>query len=73
MMAHKGFPAAGHAPTLFASFLYFDVSFMTWVSLGPLGVAVAAQLHLSPAQNGLMVAAPVLAGTALRVLLGMRA
>ena len=36
---HKGFLKAGHLPTLFASFLYFDLSFMAWVLLGPLGVA----------------------------------
>lgn len=70
-MAAKSFLKAGHAPTLFASFLYFDVSFMTWVLLGPFGVAIAAQLHLSPAQKGLMVAVPVLAGAALRVVLGL--
>ena len=70
-MATKGFLKAGHAPTPFASFLYFDLSFMTWVLLGPLGVAVSRSLHLSPAQRGLMVAVPVLAGAALRVVLGL--
>ena len=35
---------AGHAPTLFASFLYFDLSFMVWYVLGPLGVQIAADL-----------------------------
>jgi NNP family nitrate/nitrite transporter-like MFS transporter len=68
---HKGFLTAGHLPTLFASFLYFDLSFMVWVLLGPLGVAVSKDLHLSPADKGLMVATPVLAGAALRVLLGV--
>ncbi len=68
---HKGFLKAGHLPTLFASFLYFDLSFMVWVLLGPLGVAVSKDLHLSPADKGLMVATPVLAGAALRVVLGV--
>jgi MFS transporter, NNP family, nitrate/nitrite transporter len=68
---HKGFLKAGHLPTLFASFLYFDLSFMAWVLLGPLGVAVSKDLHLSPAGKGLMVATPVLAGAALRVVLGL--
>lgn len=68
---HKGFLKAGHLPTLFAAFLYFDFSFMVWVLLGPLGVAIAAQLHLDPGQKGLMVALPVLAGAALRVALGL--
>jgi NNP family nitrate/nitrite transporter-like MFS transporter len=66
-----GFWKAGHKPTLFAAFFYFDLSFMVWVMLGPLGVAVATDLHLSPAQKGLMVATPVLAGALLRVVNGM--
>jgi NNP family nitrate/nitrite transporter-like MFS transporter len=66
-----GFWKAGHRPTLFAAFFYFDISFMVWVLLGPLGVAVAADLGLSPAQKGLMVATPVLAGALLRVVNGM--
>ena len=68
---HKGFLKAGHLPTLFASFLYFDLSFMVWVLLGPLGVAIAKTLHLDAGHKGLMVAIPVLAGAALRVVLGL--
>src|ERR1700712_5119180 len=68
---HKGFLKAGHLPTLFASFLYFDFSFMVWVLLGPLGVAIAKDLHLSPAQKGLMVAVPLLAGAFLRLVNGV--
>src|SRR3978361_987491 len=68
---HKSFLKAGHVPTLFASFLYFDLSFMVWVLLGPLGVAIAKTLNLDPAHKGLMVATPVLAGAALRVVLGL--
>jgi NNP family nitrate/nitrite transporter-like MFS transporter len=30
------FKKAGHWPTLLAAFLYFDISFMAWVALGPL-------------------------------------
>ncbi len=67
----KSFLKAGHLPTLFAAFLYFDLSFMVWVLLGPLGVAIAHDLHLDPAQKGLMVATPVLAGAFLRVVLGV--
>ena len=62
---------AGHPPTLFAAFLYFDVSFMVWVLLGPLGVQIAQTLEISPAEKGLMVATPVLAGAFLRVVLGL--
>jgi NNP family nitrate/nitrite transporter-like MFS transporter len=67
----SGFWKAGHRPTLFAAFFYFDLSFMVWVLLGPLGVAIAADLGLSPAQKGLMVALPVLAGAVLRVVNGI--
>ncbi|MBP2231206.1 NNP family nitrate/nitrite transporter-like MFS transporter [Azospirillum agricola] len=66
-----GFLKAGHLPTLFAAFLYFDLSFMVWVILGPLGVQVAQDLGLSPAQKGLMVATPVLAGALLRMVNGV--
>ena len=37
-MDKKSFLQAGHTPTLLAAFLYFDLAFMVWVILGPLGV-----------------------------------
>ncbi|MFJ5297824.1 nitrate/nitrite transporter [Pseudomonas sp. NPDC088368] len=64
---------AGHKPTLFAAFLYFDLSFMVWYLLGPLAVQIAADLHLTTQQRGLMVATPILAGAILRFLMGMLA
>lgn len=67
----RGFLKAGHTPTLFSAFLYFDLSFMVWVLLGPLGVAIARDLHLDAAHKGLMVAVPVRAGAGLRVVLGL--
>jgi MFS transporter, NNP family, nitrate/nitrite transporter len=70
-MPSRAFLKAGHTPTLFASFLYFDLSFMVWVMLGPLGVAIAKDLGLDAAQKGLMVAVPVLSGAFLRVLAGI--
>ncbi|TCS10041.1 nitrate/nitrite transporter [Caulobacter sp. BK020] len=70
-MISRDFLKAGHAPTLFAAFLYFDLSFMVWVILGPLGVAIAKDFHLDPAQKGLMVAVPVLAGAVLRLVNGV--
>jgi MFS transporter, NNP family, nitrate/nitrite transporter len=36
----KGFLSVGHLPTFFASFLYFDTSFIVWVMLGPMGVQI---------------------------------
>ncbi|MCB1966984.1 MAG: NarK/NasA family nitrate transporter, partial [Candidatus Accumulibacter sp.] len=62
---------AGHRPTLIASFLYFDLAFMVWVMLGPLGVQIASDLGLTHAQKGMMVATPVLAGALLRIVMGL--
>ena len=67
----KAFWKAGHPPTLLAAFLYFDVSFMVWVMLGPLGVQIAHSLHLDAAQKGMMVATPILAGAVLRIVMGL--
>lgn len=70
-MSLRGFLKSGHTPTLFPAFLYFDVSFMVWVLLGPLGVAISKSLHLDAAQKGLMVATPLLAGAVLRIVFGV--
>lgn len=66
-----GFLSAGHLPTLFAAFFYFDMSFMVWVLLGPLGVQISQDLALSPAEKGFMVAVPVLSGALLRIVAGI--
>jgi NNP family nitrate/nitrite transporter-like MFS transporter len=66
-----GFWTAGHRPTLIAAFLYFDLAFMVWVLLGPLGPDIAKALSLTPAEKGLMVATPTLAGAILRVVNGL--
>ena len=70
-MDHKSFLKSGHTPTLLASFLYFDLAFMVWVLLGPLGVQISQDLGLTHAQKGLMVATPVLAGALLRIVMGV--
>ncbi|HTJ96011.1 MAG TPA: nitrate/nitrite transporter [Rhodocyclaceae bacterium] len=70
-MNKKSFLEVGHAPTLLAAFLYFDLAFMVWVILGPLGVQISADLGLTHAQKGFMVATPVLAGALLRFVMGM--
>ena len=70
-MDRKSFLKAGHTPTLLAAFLYFDLAFMVWVILGPLGVQIATDLGLSHTQKGLMVATPVLAGALLRIVMGV--
>ena len=70
-MDKKSFLQAGYTPTLIAAFLYFDLAFMVWVILGPLAVGIAADLGLSHAQKGLIVATPVLAGAILRMIMGV--
>ena len=70
-MLSRSFLKSGHTPTLLSAFLYFDLSFMVWVMLGPLGVAIAKSFHLNPAQKGFMVAVPVLAGALLRLVAGV--
>jgi MFS transporter, NNP family, nitrate/nitrite transporter len=70
-MLDKSFLKAGHPPTLLAAFFYFDMSFMVWVMLGPLGVQIANDLNLDAAKKGLMVAVPLLSGALLRVVNGI--
>ena len=61
----------GHAPSLVAALLHFDVSFMAWVLLGALGAYIGDDLGLSASAKGLMVAVPLLSAAFFRVLLGL--
>ena len=78
------FRRAGHWPSLLCAFLYFDVSFMIWVLLGPLAPAIAAELLPRPADmdldvylrqtaaaKGMRVSIPLLGGSILRLVLGV--
>jgi NNP family nitrate/nitrite transporter-like MFS transporter len=67
----KEFKQAGHWPTLLASFLYFDFSFMAWVTLGPLVVYITKELNIPVGEKFTLVAIPVLAGALLRVPMGI--
>lgn len=67
------FKKAGHWPTLLAAFLYFDISFMAWVALGPLIVYIAHDMNLAVNEKFTLVAIPVLAGALLRVPMGILA
>ena len=67
----KPFWQSGHRPTLIAAFLYFDVAFMVWVLLGPLAPIISQELGLDPAQKGMMVAVPTLAGAVIRLVNGL--
>ena len=62
---------AGHTPTLIASFLHFDLSFMLWVLLGALGIYITESLRLNAGQKAMVVAIPILSGSLLRVPLGL--
>src|SRR5438045_2028157 len=66
----KQFLRSGSPGTLFSAFLYFDISFMIWVMIGPLGNFIAKEFTLTASQKGLMTATPVLAGSLLRLVLG---
>ena len=69
-MQFAEFKKAGHWPTLLAAFLYFDISFMAWVALGPLMVYIARNMNLAVNEKFTLVAIPVLAGALLRVPMG---
>lgn len=69
-MQMSSFKKSGHMPTLFSAFMYFDISFMIWVLLGPLAVFIAEDFHLTPSQKGLLVALPTLGGAFLRLVFG---
>jgi NNP family nitrate/nitrite transporter-like MFS transporter len=83
-MKFTEFRCAGHWPSLLCAFLYFDVSFMIWVLLGPLAPTIAAELRPRPADmnldeflrqtaavKGMLVSVPLLGGSILRLVLGL--
>ena len=72
-MKFAEFKKAGHWPTLLAAFLYFDISFMAWVALGPLIVYIVHDMNLAVDEKFTLVAIPVLAGALLRVPMGFLA
>jgi len=71
MANFKAFLKSGHPPTLFSAFLYFDFSFAVWVLNGAMAPFISEQFHLTPAQIGLMVSIPTLAGALMRFPLGV--
>jgi NNP family nitrate/nitrite transporter-like MFS transporter len=72
-MNWREFRQVGHWPTLLSAFLYFDVSFMVWVMLGPLAVYISKALELPAEEMFTVVAIPILAGAVLRIPMGMLA
>jgi len=69
----REFKEAGHWPTLLAAFLYFDVSFMVWVMLGPLSLYITKDLGIPVSEKFTLVAIPILSGAILRILIGFLA
>ena len=73
MSATNQFLKSGHAPTLFASFLYFAFSCGIWVLNGAMAPFISETYQMSPAQKGLMLSIPILAGALMRFPLGVLA
>lgn len=71
MASFKTFLKAGHPPTLFASFLYFDFCFAIWVLNGAMAPFISQEFNLSPAQKGFMISVPIMAGAIMRFPLGV--
>jgi MFS transporter, NNP family, nitrate/nitrite transporter len=61
---------SGNWRSLLACFLYFDTGFTVWVLYGPLAPFIGKDVSMSAAQQGFLVAVPVLAAAILRVALG---
>lgn len=73
MADFKGFLKAGHPPTLWSAFLYFDFCFAIWVLNGAMAPFISETFHLTPAQKGFMISVPIIAGALMRFPLGVLA
>jgi NNP family nitrate/nitrite transporter-like MFS transporter len=71
MSSFKTFLHSGHGPTLFAAFLYFSFSCCIWVLNGAMAPFIGESFDLSPAQKGLMLSVPIIAGALMRFPLGI--
>lgn len=71
MAGFRTFLKSGHAPTLFAAFLYFDFCFAVWVLNGAMAPFISEAYQLSAAQKGFMISVPILAGAIMRFPLGV--
>jgi len=69
----SSFLKSGHAPTLFAAFLYFAFSCAIWVLNGAMAPFIKEAWQLSAAQMGLMLSIPIVAGALMRFPLGVLA
>lgn len=73
MAGFRTFLKSGHAPTLFAAFLYFDFCFAVWVLNGAMAPFISEAYNLTAAQKGFMISVPILAGAFMRFPLGILA
>jgi MFS transporter, NNP family, nitrate/nitrite transporter len=73
MLDIKAFLKSGHAPTLAAAFIYFTFSCLIWVLNGAMAPFINETFALTPAQTGLMLSVPILAGALMRFPLGVLA
>jgi MFS transporter, NNP family, nitrate/nitrite transporter len=71
MAGFRSFLKSGHAPTLYASFIYFAFSCCIWVLNGAMAPFISETFNLSPAQKGLMLSIPIIAGALMRFPLGV--
>ena len=71
MSGFRSFLQSGHSPTLFAAFLYFAFSCCIWVLNGAMAPFISETFNLTPAQKGLMLSIPILAGALMRFPLGI--
>lgn len=61
---------SGNWRSLLACFLYFDTGFTVWIIYGPLAPFIGKSIAMTAAQQGFLVAVPVLSAAILRVALG---
>jgi NNP family nitrate/nitrite transporter-like MFS transporter len=71
MSTFKSFLRSGHSPTLFAAFFYFAFSCCIWVLNGAMAPFISETFNLTPAQKGLMLSVPIIAGALMRFPLGI--
>ncbi|MEJ8825389.1 MFS transporter [Variovorax humicola] len=71
MSTFKTFLKSGHSPTLFAAFLYFSFSCCIWVLNGAMAPFIGETFKLTPAEKGLMLSVPIIAGALMRFPLGI--
>ncbi len=64
---------SGHWPSLAGAWLHLTVSFMVWLLIGAMSIALAQDLQLSDQQVAWLVALPLLGGAGLRMLAGWSA